>query len=263
MSAYFAILKIRAHALLRYRAAAFAGICTQLFWGFVVMMIYKAFYRGSSSDEPLSLQNAITFIWLSQSLLGLLPWTIDREVEAQVRGGQVAYELVRPLHLYNLWYMRSFAMRLIPIVVRSPPVFFISFFFLGLSPPISFAAWIAFALALIFAILLSSAITNLVIISLFWTLSGEGIKRLLPQITAFLCGMIVPLPLFPSWMQPFLNWQPFRGVLDIPCRLYTGVIPVSEAYLYLAFQAAWVFIFVVFGKWLLSKAQRRFVVQGG
>ena len=40
-------------------------------------------------------------------------------------------------------------------------------------------------------------------------------------------GLIVPLPLFPDWLQPFLYWQPFRGMADVPFHVYSGHIPVD------------------------------------
>lgn len=262
MNGYLAILKIRMKALLQYRAAAFAAICTQAFWGIMTVMIYRAFYANESS-EPISLTQTITFIWLGQALLQLLPWSIDKEIEAQVRNGNVAYELVRPVDLYRLWYARSFALRFAPTFMRCVPVFVVGGCFFGLAAPVSLSAALAFFLSVLFALFLSSAITTVVLISLFWTISGEGIQRLLPHFTILFSGMVVPLPLFPSWMQPVLNVQPFRGVMDIPCRLYTGVIPAAEAIYYFAFQLGWTFLFILFGKWLLQKAMKKFVVQGG
>ena len=64
-------------------------------------------------------------------------------------------------------------------------------------------------------------------------------------------------------MQPFLNYQPFRGIMDIPCRLYTGIIPTSDAVYYLLFQVAWIVGIVVFGQWLIGRAMKRLVIQGG
>ena len=263
MRGYFAIFKIRVKALFQYRAAAVAGICTQLFWGVVFVMIFQAFYAESHVKEPLSLGQTTTFIWLGQSLLLLLPWKIDKEVGAQIRNGNIAYELVRPIHLYGLWYFRSLALVLAPTLIRALPIFVLGGLFFGLQAPVSQGALFAFIGSVILASFLSSAITTLVVISLFWTLSGEGIERLLPHCVTLLAGMVVPLPLFPSWLQPFLSLQPFRGILDIPCRLYTGVIPVSQTLIYLGFQIAWTLIFIMLGRWLLQKATRQFVIQGG
>lgn len=263
MKAYLAILKGRLSILFQYRAAAIAGLMTQVFWGIVKVMILVAFYAQATESAPISLTQAMAFTWIGQALLQLLPWNVDKEIEAQIKNGNVAYELIRPLDLYWLWFCRSMAMRLVPTLLRSIPLFALAGLFFGLISPVSWSAGAAFGISLLFSALLSSSITTLVIITLFWTISGEGILRLLPHIVVVFSGMLVPLPLFPDWMQPFLNIQPFRCIIDIPCRLYTGVIPSSEAFYYLAFQLLWGCVFIFAGKMLIKKAVKQFVVQGG
>lgn len=262
MKAYLSIFKARFLTLFQYRAAALAGLSTQIFWGILKMMILQAFY-AQGGLQPISLEQSITFIWIGQAFLRLLPWNIDKEVEEQVKSGGVAYELIRPIDLYGLWYFRSMAMTVVPTVMRALPLFILAGLFFGLSGPNSFSSGVAFLLSLFFAFLLSSAITAAVIISLFWTLSGEGILRLLPSIVMLLSGIMVPLPLYPDWMQPFLNLQPLRGLVDIPIRLYTGIIPADQLLYYLAFQLVWTLFFVLLGKALLKIAMKRLVIQGG
>lgn len=263
MISYLAILKIRMKVLFQYRAATLAGIFTQLFWGIIQIMILHAFYASVSGSEPISFSQAVNFIWIGQALLQLLPWSLDKEIEGQIKSGNVAYDLIRPLHMYGVWFMRSLAMRLVPTLMRCFPIFIIGGWLFGLQAPISLQAGIAFLFSVIFAILLSTSITTIVLISLFWTLSGEGIQRLLPHCAVLFSGMVVPLPLFPSWSQPFLNVQPFRGVVDIPCRIYMGIIPTSDAIYFLAFQLIWIAVFVILGRFLTKKALRQFVIQGG
>ncbi len=263
MKAYWAILKARLSTLFQYRAAALAGLGTQIFWGLIKTMLLTAFFAQSSATQPLSLEQAITFIWLGQTLLQLLPWKIDKELEAQVRNGNVAYELIRPLDLYGLWFARSLALCLVPTVLRCIPLALLASLFFGLANPVSGAAAYAFLASLCLSATLSAAITTLVLISLFWTISGEGILRLLPHTVILFSGMVVPLPLFPDWMQPFLSTQPFRCIIDIPCRLYTGVIPSDQAWFYLGFQLLWIFLCVMLGKHLMHSALRRLVIQGG
>lgn len=263
MKAYLAILYVRMATLLQYRGAAFAGVATQVFWAIIKTMIITAFYAQASTSQPISLAQAITFIWLGQALLALLPWNIDKELEAQVKNGNISYELVRPINLYSLWYARAFAIRTVPTLMRCIPVFIIATMFFGLTAPISWAASLVFGVSLIFGSFLSAAITTLIIISLFWTISGEGIQRLMPHVALLLSGLIVPLPLFPEWLQPFLSFQPLRGIIDIPSRLYTGVIPAQEAFYYLGFQLIWILVLVGVGRWLMSRALRQIVIQGG
>jgi len=263
MKAYLAILYARMATLLQYRAAAFAGVATQIFWAMIKTMILTAFYAQTTASQPISLVQAITFIWLGQALLALLPWNIDKELEAQVKNGNVSYELVRPIDLYSLWYARAFAIRTVPTIMRCIPVFIIAILFFGLTAPISWTAFLAFGVSLIFGSFLSTAITTLIIISLFWTISGEGIQRLMPHVALLLSGLTIPLPLFPEWLQPFLSFQPLRGIIDIPSRLYTGVIPVQEAFYYLGFQLIWILVLVGMGRWLMGRALRQIEIQGG
>jgi len=194
MKAYSAVLKARLSVLLQYRSAALAGLAAQVFWGFIKVMILEAFYAQSGNSEPLTLAQATTFIWLGQAFLQLIPWNIDKELEQQIKTGNVAYELLRPLDLYFFWFFRAVAMRLVPALMRSLPLFLFAGLAYALPPPVSLTAALSFIFSLSAAILLSSAITTLVIISLFWTISGEGIQRLLPHITLLLSGMTVPLP---------------------------------------------------------------------
>lgn len=263
MSPYLAIFRTRLSMLVQYRSAAIAGIGTQLFWGFIKVMVLTAFYASAQTPPPISLSQAIAFVWLGQALLTMLPWKVDREIEVLIKSGNVAYELVRPIDLYWHWFAQGFALLNILSLMRGSVLFLIAGLFFGLSAPVSLSAGCLFTLSLVCASLLSTSIITLVVISLFWTLSGEGILRLLPQIVIVLTGVLVPLPLYPEWMQPFLNWQPFRGITDIPVRLYTGIIPASEGFNYLAFQLGWTAVLIWAGRGFMQRAVKHVVIQGG
>ena len=175
----------------------------------------------------------------------------------------MSYELLRPLDLYNHWYSRALAFRSAPTLLRSAPLLPVAALFFGMQAPDSWAAAGAFAVAMFGALLLSSAITNLVNITLLWTISGQGIANMTPSIVVVFSGSLVPLPLFPEWTQPLLAFLPFRGVVDTPFRLYMGHIPPGDLIFHLAHQLAWTVALVVFGRWLIARGVRRLVVQGG
>ena len=65
-------------------------------------------------------------------------------------------------------------------------------------------------------------------------------------------GMVVPLPLFPDWAQPILNALPFRGIVDVPFRLYMGHLPVTEAPFLIAQQILWVVVIVFVGRLVMG-----------
>jgi ABC-2 type transport system permease protein len=270
MRPYLAIVGARFRMLLQYRAAALAGVWTQAFFGFVLIMVYEAFYRSTEAPQPLAFSQVVSYVWLGQALLAMLPWNADPELRAMVRSGAVAYELCRPVDLYGLWFARALAWRTAPTLLRAVPMAIFAMVVLPwiglpewrLAPPAPLAG-LAFALTLCAAIALSCAISALVNISLLWTLAGDGVVMLLAAIVALSSGLLIPLPLFPDGVRAVLEWLPFAGLADLPYRVYTGSVPVGELGLGLARQLAWTIALIALGRWLIGRGIRRLVVQGG
>ena len=154
MRPYLAILTARIRMLLQYRAAAFAGLVTQLFWGWIKVMVFAAFYAATGAPQPMSLQDTITYIWLGQALLLLLPFRIDAELQSMVRDGSVAYELTRPADLYWYWFSRQFAARLAPLALRAWPQLLLAGLFFGMELPVGWTPLLLFLLSLGCALLL-------------------------------------------------------------------------------------------------------------
>jgi ABC-2 type transport system permease protein len=264
MRPYLAILGARFRTLLQYRAAAWAGTGTRIFWGLIRVMIFQAFYQSSRSAQPISLPEVVTYVWLGQAFLTLIPFSsADAEVRDMVRTGTVAYELLRPVDLYGFWYARAVALRSTPALFQAPPVFLVGMAFFGMRLPPSPESAAAFLLSTLAALALSSAITTLMSISLLWSISGDGVSRLLPALTYLLSGLAFPLPLCPLWLRTLLEILPFRGMIDTPFRLYVGNLPASALPLTLAHQFLWTIALVLLGRYLLARAQQRMVVQGG
>ena len=269
---FLAIVAVRCRMLLQYRAAALAGFGTQLFWGFIKVMVFVAFYASAVTEPPMTFAQVLVYIWLGQALLALLPWNVDKEIAEQIRSGGVAYELLRPVGLYGFWFARTLAFRLAPTLLRMVPMLAFTYFMLpwvgfadwALPPPASASAGWFFLLSALATLLLSTAVTMILHISLMWTISGEGFNRMMPGVVPLLSGLIIPLPLFPDWLQGALYWQPFRGLADVPFRIYSGHIPAGEALLEIGMQLGWFAALLIgAGFALLTRARRRLVVQGG
>ena len=263
MKAYRAILVSKILSLLEYRTAAIAGVGTQLFFGLVRVMIYDGFYRSSSIAQPLNATQVITYIWLGQAMLMLVLFDVDKDVAMMIRNGNVAYEMTRPIDLYFTWYTRALSGRAAPLLMRSIPIFIIAGLFLGLRMPASLESGLLFAISTVLALLLAASLVAAMTVSLFWTISGEGINRLAAPLIFFFSGIVIPLPLFPSWTQGLLAVLPFRGLIDTPFRIYMGVLTGEAAAAALVNQLTWTAFFVMFGRILLMRGVRRLVVQGG
>ena len=264
MKPYLAVLSARFRMLLQYRAAALAGCATQLFWGLIRVMIFEGFYLSSTAPQPMSFPQVVTYIWLGQGMLLLTMFGPDAEVRAMIQSGTIAYELVRPVRLYWLWYSRAIAARFAPLLLRAVP------------DPDRGGRVLRHAGARIAGLCGSVASlhrrcrpADLVRSHLDDHLSplddlrrGHEPDRSRDLIWTF-SGLLIPLPLLPNWVQPAVKVLPFRGMGDTPFRVYMGHIPPEQALLAVAHQLAWTAALVLLGQWILNRGLRRLVVQGG
>jgi len=263
MTAYGAILSARFRALLQYRGAAIAGMGTQIFWGLMRIMIVAAFYESTTQARPMAFTKVVTYIWLSQALFRMVPWMADPEIGHAIRSGDVVYHLLRPLTLYGGWFARAVATLTAPTVLRAVPLVLVVALFGGIDAPPSAAA-LGLALVAVFnGILLGAAIMNALHVSLLWTVSGDGITRLLSVAVFMFSGMAIPLPLLPSNLQPLVAALPFRGVMDTPMRIYLGEIAVSAAPAALAHQLVWTGVLAAVSVALVRRYTYRLAIQGG
>jgi ABC-2 type transport system permease protein len=227
------------------------------------MMVFDAFYRSAASSVPMTHEQTITYIWLGQGMILLALFGVDKDIAQMIRSGSVAYELTRPLDLYSLWFARALSGRATPLVMRAIPIFAVAMLFLGLQPPATIAHGVIFVIAAVGALLLASSIIVLLTVLLLWTISGEGINRLVPALIFFCSGIAVPLPLFPDWLQSVIAVLPFRALMDTPFRLYMGHLSGAAAVSAMVHQWTWLVVFVLAGRTILARGLRRLVVQGG
>jgi ABC-2 type transport system permease protein len=78
-----------------------------------------------------------------------------------------------------------------------------------------------------------------------------------------LSGNLIPLALFPDWLQTFLFVQPLAGVLDIPFRIYSGNLAGAHAWAGVGLQVFWTIVLTALGRAWLERVMRRLEVQGG
>lgn len=265
---YLSIVRTRVTLMLQYRAAAFAGFATQCWWGVIKIMVLAAFYTGNA-QQPITLAQAITYTWLGQGLLGLLPWNADPEISEAVETGNVAYDRLRPVDTHAFWFARALAQRAGGTALRIVPMFLVAAILLPLAglgdwswrlPPTSQAAGL-FVLSITLTLLLSAGfivILNVAVTALKTRRAANFAQVLVNPLS----GMIVPLVLMPAWAKGFLFWQPFAGLVDIPYRIYFGNLAGAGALQGISAQMLWVVLFIVIGRAWMAHVMARVDMQG-
>lgn len=267
MKKYWSFFRIRVTTGLQYRAAAWAGLCTQFAWGLMEIMIFWAFYQSDASQFPMAMGQVTDYLWLQQAFLTLIfIWGSGNDILETITSGNIAYELVRPIDLYHQWFVKNVAERTGKVLLRFWPVLLVAFFLpepFNLAPPASVTALIGFVFTLIMSCILVVAYLMLVFIATIYTLNPMGVRLIAISMAEFLTGALVPLPFLPDWLQRILEFSPFGSMQNLPLRIYCGHIADDEMLSAVALQLFWTAALVGGGYLWMRKALRRVAVQGG
>ena len=267
MKSYLAIFRTRLSGGLQYRLAALAGVSTQFAWGFLRILLFTALQRANPAAFPMERAEMTDYIWLFQAFLVLFStWNFENSIFNAITSGEIAYELARPMDLYNRWYWQNVAGRLSGALLRCLPILLVVLFLpkpYGLSLPPSLPQFLLFLLSGTLGLCVAVAFCMLVYIAVFFTLSVAGIRVIVAGSAGFWAGEFLPLPFFPPALRTVAELLPFAAVSNMPLRIYSGNLSGTQALQGILLQIFWLLVMVAFGKLWMRRALKRVVVQGG
>ncbi|WP_238652530.1 ABC transporter permease [Paenibacillus piscarius] len=264
------LFRIRMAEGLQYRVSAISGTMVSVFWALIECVLFTVFYtyseNGSWNNNGLSLQQAISYVWLAQGLFVLQSMSIDGEIMGKINNGDVGIELCRPMNLYTHWFVKSSAGKLGTSWMRGMSTVLAGLLMpagYALGGPASLPALFCFLLSVVMAFVLCSAFAMLVTairLNITW---GDGPTYMLLLVSGVLSGTYLPLRLWPESMQTFLYLQPFGGFADIPLQLYIGSVAPAAALPGIGMQLLWSLIFIAAGRMIMKRRLHSIIVQGG
>jgi len=267
MKSYISYFKLKFITGLQYRSAALAGIVTQIFFGFVYISVYLAFYESNPESVSIPIGQLVSYLWLCQSFLALIYlWYKDKEIINLIKSGNIAYELSRPQDLYLMWASKILGERLSMVSLRCLPVLLIALILPGnykLVLNISLPTLILFIITLILATFLMTVLVLFFHIMCLYTIDEKGIVNLFMILADILSGTTIPIPFFPDYLKNITNILPFRYICDLPFRFLVGNVPFNDVYIGIIIQIIWIIILFILGKILTTKALKKAVIQGG
>ena len=267
MKKYLAFFRLRFSMGLQYRAAALAGIITQFAWGTMEILMFRAFYKADPLAFPMTFQATCSYVWMQQAFLALfMAWMMENEIFDSIINGNIAYELCRPINIYNMWFSRSLANRFSRAVLRCIPILLATAFLpapYGMMLPKSPAAFILFLFTLTIGVCVTVAFCMLVYMISFFTISSAGVRIMAVSVVEFFSGATIPLPFFPDEVRRILELLPFASMQNVPLRIYSGDLSGNAAWRAVILQIFWLFMLTGLGRILDAFAMKKITIQGG
>jgi len=229
-------------------------------------LVMLALWTAVARDGPVGgyTQAGFAAYYLAALVVRLMTgaWVIW-EMNFEIRQGTLAFRMLRPVHPLVAYAAENLSAMPVRLAV-SAPVALLALFVVGGShvthDPLLLAL---FPLTLLGAWLITYLAMAAVGTLAFWFDSATSLFDVWLGLFGVLSGYLVPLSLYPRWVEELSRWLPFRYMLAFPVELVTGAMSRTQALAQLAVQ--WGFVAVLFlvaaGMWRLGL--RRFSAFGG
>jgi ABC-2 type transport system permease protein len=248
---------------LSYRAAALAGLSTNLFWGLLRAALMIALYAQQPEVEGMTVRDAVTYTALTQAVISYLALFGWFDLMNSIYTGAVATDLLKPIGYYQLWLAQDFGRALTQFLLRGLPLVAAYSFFYPITLPDSLAQWMGFGMAMFLGLLLSFSYRFLVNLSAFWVQNAIGIGRMGFFAPLFLSGFIIPLRFMPDWFADLCWITPFPHMVTTIVDVYLGLLTGNQLILSLGYQLLWIGVLYLVCQVVLRMGIRRLVILGG
>lgn len=263
LRSYLAILRGAFQVSLMYRFGFIFNILGNIIYMAVTYYLWSSIYANSTILRGLTFNETFIYVALGSTVFILLKTYADWFISYEIREGQIATYLTKPIdyQFYSLASSLGFGLGnllaiTIPTVLMITLVFKIPF---QLGP-----GTLLFPLSLFLAFLISFNFDYLVGVTCFYTESIWGISISKEILISVMSGALIPLQFFPDVVQKILMWLPFQTIYYTPLMMVTRP---DQSWLNLtsmiAIQLFWLVVTFFLTRFYYNRAIRVVRIAGG
>lgn len=246
-----------------YPAASVAGVFVNTVFGFMRVFVLLALFEQRDRIAGYDASATVTYVWLGQAMMMTIFIFGWQDLALRIRSGDIAGDLVRPVHPLRASLAFDLGRALYHALFRGIPPLLIGAIVFRLMLPAGALEWIAFAVSVVLAIVVSYAFRAIYNLVAFWTTDHRGALLLGGIAVNLFSGFIVPVAFFPDWLAAIANATPFPSMVQLPIDIFIGRAAGIEVLRIIAVQVAWAAALLLFAERLFALGVRRLVVQGG
>jgi len=229
-------------------------------------LVMLALWTAVARDAPVGRFGQADFVayYLAALVVRLMTgaWVVW-ELTFEIRQGTLAYRLLRPLHPLLAYAAENLAAMPLRLAVALPVA--------------GVALWLTagerltrdpLLLALFPLTVLGGWLITFLAMAMVGTLafrldSATSLFEIWMGLFGILSGYLVPLELFPPWVQGLARVLPFRSMLGFPVELVIGLLSRQQALGELAVQWGWIAVLLVGVRFAWRAGLRHFEAFGG
>ncbi|WP_018888295.1 ABC transporter permease [Paenibacillus massiliensis] len=264
LSVYSDFIRIRFLTMLAYRINYYSGILIYTLNIGVYYFTYMAIYGGGSKElGGFTAAQMTTYVAVSWMARAFYFNNLDREISTDIRDGSIAIQIIRPYNYILVKMTQGLGEGMFRFLMLMIPGMLIAILLFPVELPRDPYAWIGFLVMLFFSFLINSQLNVITGLSAFFIENNEGMMRMKRVIVDLFSGLVVPISLFPGWLERLSAWLPFQAITYLPGSVFTGRVQGTGIWNVLGIQILWFILLLIPMIIIWRLARRRLFVQGG
>ncbi|MFF3854642.1 ABC transporter permease [Micromonospora sp. NPDC002575] len=247
-----------------YRQAALAGAVTNIVFGFLRCYVLLGAAGAAGAAAGYDREQFATFVWAGQGMLAVILLWGRPELAERIRTGDVASDLLRPVHPVTSYLATDLGRAGWACVSRLLPPVLVGPLFFPVHLPARWSTVPLFVVSATVAVVLCFGCRFLVNATAYWLQDVRGPQILWTLGSGVLAGLYFPLPFLPDGL--FLALQlatPFPSLLQTPLDVLVERDPTGVQAALVGVQVGWAVAILALCRLVQRRAERRLVVQGG
>jgi ABC-2 type transport system permease protein len=207
---YFAVFKLSfLHSLKNYKALI--GLSIFLITCLIIFANLWKFAAAKAGVVVFNPEQLLWYIAFNEWVLVSIP-DIEEGMESDLRSGRLAYLLPRPISYLGSAFAEALGTLSINLFVLGSVTFLFTWWQVGALPfePIGMLVSIVFGIA---AGVIAVLFQMLIGLSAFWLHEVSPIYWIWEKLLFMLGGLMLPLTLYPQWIQTLAHFTPFPVIL--------------------------------------------------
>lgn len=228
----------------------------------VILFIFSKLWVVVERKSNLELSSVDMLWYLAMTELIVLSFSFSfKQIQDDVHSGNLAYFLTRPASYLWSQYFKILGASSAKFFTLSFAGFFFAYIFTGSLPTHPFGLLLFYPLAY-FSIMAGLLFQVGIGLTSFWLQDASPVYWIWQKFNFVLGGMILPLSIYPLWLQKIANYLPFKSFLFAP-----AMSGLSLDYFFaletLGKLSLWFFLACLLITWLFQKATKSLVLNGG
>ena len=258
---YLSITKISLRNIMAYKSDVFANALFVSLIIFILIHLWKAVFAGSTGlIEGYTLTMMVWYLALTESIV-TAPGKVIEDLGEEIQSGNIAQTLNKPYSYPLFLYFNNLTRSLFRFSVTFAIGSLITFLIIGpveitllTIPVVLISAFLAITLH--FCMMLFLGIFS------FWLEDSRSLAFLYSKVIFIFGGMLLPLEIFPNWLETIATKLPFSYVAYHPAKLFVQTSP-KLAIRTISVQLLWIFVVIVCAALLYKFLSKKLTINGG